>query len=282
MKLNACYSYFILIVILLSGCAPSSPTIVPILTETPFLSPTTLSPLSTKTPVPIATLTPPATLNFNEAANSMATLLKESIDCQAPCFWGITPGQSTLGEAQNIFTRFRLLMENTTKVGDFEFYDVDHNFSNNLSISILLIAQNDLVKGLTVDISPETQKVGRQKEWSAYSPETLINQYGVPSKINFDVDRGMSPGYGIAMFFDAVDLIAYYRSDSLGAGLRVCPLLDHVDYIRLWMGENPRHPPANDRIPLDEATSLTMEEFANLMTGGPAKACFTLNRNAFP
>jgi len=278
------FIFLVLISLLFSGCVSSNSTTVSMQTKTQPPS-QTLSPatsIKTLTPTQTLTLTPPVTLKADEAKEKMKSLLQESMDCNAPCFWGITPDQTTLGEAKNIFTRFGLSLEYVNRRSDFQFYSMRHDFDTGLSIGSDLTIQNGIVKTLVVHIHPEDKKTRIPKEWSAYAPETLINRYGNPSKVTFDVDRGPSPGYGIALFFDAVDLIVYYGSSDLGPGLQICPLLDRVDHIRIWMGKNPHYPPSNDRIPLDEATSMTIEEFSTLMTNKPEKACFTLNINAFP
>jgi len=212
----------------------------------------------------------------------MRTLLLEPVDCLAPCFWGITPDQTTLGEAKNIFTHLGLIMENTSKIGNFEFYDIDYNFSSGLSISIILTTQNGIVKNLEVGISPEPQKAGIPREWLAYSPETLINRYGTPSKVTFDDSGGPNPSYGTAIYFDSVDLIVFYVNSNLGPQLQTCPLIDQMRHIGIWMGKNLRYPPEPNMIPLETATSMTLEEFSKLMTGPLDRACFNLKKEVFP
>jgi hypothetical protein len=49
------------------------------------------------------------------------------------------------------------------------------------------------------------------------------------------------------------------------------------------MGKNPVDPPLEaGALPLKEATSITMEEFTELMTGDPDLACFTFRGGIFP
>ena len=131
------------------------------------------------------------------------------------------------------------------------------------------------------NVNPEKEKAGSPRKWLAYSPETLINRYGSPSKVNFNVDRGEAPSYGMVMYFDSKKLIVEYYSYDLGARWQVCPLLNQMDSVWLWMGRDPQYPPLED-VPLEKATSMTIEEFSKLMTGIPSKACFILKEEVFP
>jgi hypothetical protein len=219
-------------------------------------------------------------LNPTEARETLKALLQKPVDCEAPCFWGIIPGQSTLNESLRIFAHFGLQTKSTT-LDNKEFYGIAYDFDKSLSILVTLTIQDKIVENLRVDINPEIQKVDVPRTWSAYSPETLINQYGSPSRVNFNVDRGESPSYGMVMYFDAENLIVEYYSYDLGAKLQVCPPTDQMDSVRLWMGQDPQYPPLED-VPLEKATSMTMEEFSKLMTGDPNKACFKLKPEIFP
>jgi hypothetical protein len=272
--------------VMLFGCVPSTSPIPPTVTETQIpsltLVPPTASSAPTSTPrsTPTTTLTPPATLEPKQARETIKTLLEEPIDCAAPCFWGIMPGQSTLGEANNIFIRLGLQLKYVNTLDHKAFYEVDYGSDNSFSIRPNLAIQSDIVKYLTLYINPETQKVGVPRTWSAYSPETLINRYGSPSKVNFNVDRGESPSYGMVMYFNAEDLIVEYYSYDLGAKLQVCPPTDQMDSVRLWMGKDPENPPLED-VPLEKATSMTLKEFSKLMTSDPNTACFDLKEEMF-
>lgn len=265
--------------ILLSGCISSESTITPtsMQTQPPLLTSTApvSKPTSTPRPTQTATLTPPVTLEPAQAKNTIRTLLREPVDCPAPCFWGVVPGQTTLGEAKNIFTRLGLhLVEDRT---------FDYDFDNGLSISATLRIQKDwIVENLTIYITPEMQRSRIPREWLAYSPETLIKRYGMPAKVDFNVDRGEFPSYLMDIYFDAVDLIVEYVSYDLGAQLQVCPLTDQIRSVHIWMGRNPENPPPLELVTLEQATSMTREEFSKLLIGDPSKACFNLKEEMFP
>lgn len=277
-------SAFLVVAIVLAGCATPSSSTPPTQTETQLSSPVPALPTTTFTPTPrptqTLTLTPPSTLEPEQARDAIAKLLQEPVDCAAPCFWGIVPGQTTLGEAKNIFIRLGLQIKNVTYEGK-DFYGIRYDFDNGLSILVTLTIQDKVVENLRVDINPEKEKTGLLRSWLAYSPETLINQYGSPSKVNFFVGRGEIPSYAMDMYFSERDLIVEYYSYDLGVKLQVCPLTHQMSSVRLWMGQDPQYPPP-EAVPLEKATSMTLDEFSKLMMGIPSQACFDLKEEMFP
>jgi len=235
-------------------------------------------------PTQTATLTPPATLEPVQAKDSLQSLLQEP-DCLAPCFWGVIPGKTTLGEAKNIFTHLGLGLEHTNTRDNKDFYGVIYDFDNGLSVTPVLTIQNELVKSLRVDINPEKRQAGVPREWLAYSPETLINHYGRPSRVDFFVGRGApSVSYAMVLYFESADLIVEYGGYDVTfekTSFRVCPLIDQQDNVSIWLGENPENPPG-DAMPLEDASSITLEEFSKLMTGNSDEVCIYLKEEIFP
>lgn len=290
-KTKLFHSPYILIALtlFLSACAPNNPTIdAGLKTSTPVLPTATIEPSATITPLPTSTsqptptitLTPPATLEPEQAKETIQRLLQEPIDCAAPCFWGITPEKTTLSEAKNIFTRLGFQMTSKTYQNKY-LHGVAYDFDDGLSIIITLTVQGRIVMDSRVDIKPEIKKLGATREWLAYSPETLIKRYGVPSRIDFFVDRGPNPSYQMGMYFDAVNLFILYNSYDLGLNLQACPISGQIDSIYLSMGKNPQYLPS-DWVPLEKATSMTIGEFSKLMVENPEKACFNLKAEVFP
>jgi hypothetical protein len=279
------YTYLLLAVAMaLSGCVSSSAIVIPTRTETPLSSPISIPSTSTPRPTQTATIAPPATLDVEQAKATLKALVQEPVDCEAPCFWGIQPGQTTLSEAINIFTHLGLQVKSTNYQGR-DFYGIKYDFNSGLSILATLTVQDNTVTDLRVDLTPETQKVGSQREWLAYSPKTLINRYGPPSSVNFILDWGPRSFFDMVMRFDSVNLIAEYNAYDIiprqKGSPNIRPLTAQFEFVGLWMGNNPVYQPA-EGVPLEEATSMTMEEFSKLMTGDPKKACFKLKGEMFP
>jgi hypothetical protein len=78
-----------------------------------------------------------------------------------------------------------------------------------------------------------------------------------------------------------VDTIVEYYSSDIGLNTKICPLRDQFDSVRLWMGKDPVDPPVPGE-PLEKTTSMTLDEFSELMTGEAGQACFDLDFDLFP
>lgn len=124
------YLNLLLVVVgwVLSGCVPAKSITIPIPT---LFQPT---PTSIVLPIESATLTPLATLQSEQAQETIKTLLQEPVDCPAPCFWGIIPERTTLNEAINIFNHLDLPIWHNT-LDNKELYGIDYKFDNGLSIT---------------------------------------------------------------------------------------------------------------------------------------------------
>ena len=224
-------------------------------------------------------------LEPEQAEETIQLLLQEPKDCKAPCFWGITPGKTSFAEARNIFASLRLYPQFTLAEGNRKFYAVDYDFDSGLSIDIILTIQDNIIENLNIIILPEKERAGIPRGWLAYSPETLITRYGEPSRVAFALDWGPRSYFEMDMYFEAVDLIVEYAGHDIiprqKGSPQICSLTAQFNVVRLWMGEDSVNPPA-DAVPLEEATSMTVQEFAELMTGDQDKACFIVKGDVFP
>lgn len=281
------FIHFLLVVCaILSGCASNGGTFTPIGTETQLPSPTSIPPTvrststvqSAQTPSP----PPPVTLEHGQAADIIRKFLHEPVYCETSCFLGITPAKTTLGEAKDIFVHLGINLEFTISEGGNKFYSGIYDSGDGLKITSILAVQDNIIKNIKVGITPAKQKAGSSQEWSAYSPERLIRRYGTPSKVNFVLDWGPQSFFEMDMYFDKFDLIVQYTVYSFIEETypKVCPLTIPFEHISLWMGKNPRYPP-HDIVLLEEGTSLTLEEFSELVTRSPDKACFTVKKEVF-
>ena len=290
---------FLVIVVAISGCVTGNSTITPTWTQTKSSLPITIpasTTIPTFTPMPTftfmptttltATQTPLNTLEPEQAQDAIRTLLRAPEKCTAPCFWGITPEQTSLEEAKIIFAHLGLQLKHTRTVDNIEYYSLTYD-DGGLSVIPILAIQNNFVMTIRVNIFPGNDRSGVPREWLAYSPETLVSQYGTPSQVDFFVGRGAPDlEYVMGLYFDAVDLIVQYGSYDVGAGatdsFHICPLVDEIDSVFIWLGKNPEYPPLI-AVPLTEATELTLDNFAELMmVENPYNACVDLRMEMFP
>lgn len=292
---------FLILACALAGCRLTPPLMQPtqadqiqiltVVSPTSTLIPTpipsiTLTPLVTVEKRPSPTLTPTETplntLEPEKANETIKTLLQEPVDCSAPCFWGIVPGQTITEEAGNIL-KYLGLQTTIIKYQGKDFYNVDYDLDSGLSINVILTIQNDIVETIEINITPEKQNAGVPRDWLVYSPETLIKRYGTPSRVDFVADWGPGPFFAMQIYFDEVDMIVQYTGvniiPSQQGSSQVCLLTVQFDTVWLWMGENPGNPPGQG-VPLEDVTSLTLTEFSQLMLGDPDHACFIFDGNA--
>jgi len=316
------YILFILLIpfLALTGCVPARLTIQPtqvMLLPSPTIPSATVAaiPTSTLTPtitdaktpaptvpvrLPTATVsstvtpTPVDTLEPEIARATIEPFLREPLNCVVPCFWGIIPGKTNFDEARNLFGRLGFSpFEGTDPNSGRDFYSITYESIIGRRSNVTIIPFNHLVANIIITPEITKQKEGSPREWIAYSPETLIKKYGKPSRVEFALDNG--PNYVIIMimYFDDHDLIALYSGYNMipdrPHSPLLCPLTAPFDHVRFWMGPNPPDPPLTGSIDpleksisLEKATSLTIDQFTQLMLGDPQKACFIVNGDVFP
>jgi hypothetical protein len=283
----------ILLIIGLSSCVTNYssiktivPPVQPIL-PTPIVSWTTSEPMPSSTPLdtPIPTIVqmptniPIKTLKPEQVSEILMAALMEPEDCDSPCFLGIIPGQTTFCSAKEILDRLGLDMTKTYTRDNHEFYEFRYEFTNGLTVSSVLDIQDNFVMNIITDVSSGEPIPSTPREWLAYSPEILITSYGLPSHVELWMDFPARPLYAMAIFYEELDLIVEYGYAP--ASLTICPLIDAYEGIRVWMGANPMYSPSGG-VSLENAASMTIEQFSNLMLGNPEHACFTVDREAFP
>lgn len=285
---------FLTLVIALAGCTSINQTIqptqsaiaptigsttilTPVTTETMPSTPTRIGRLPSNKPSPTITLVPLDTLEPAQATETMAHLINEPINCAVPCFWGIAPGKTRFEEAKILFGKLGLIpFEGIDPNSGKYFYTISYDSGTGFDSSVtLLINDDNFVESIEVTPDIPQPKGGRPREWIAYSPETLIKRYGSPSRVDFAVGSQQNVSINMIMYFDTFDLIVWYSGINM-TPKSFCPLIDPFDFVRLWIGHDPPDIPTFETIPLEKATSLTIDQFAKLMKGDPKKACFTL------
>jgi hypothetical protein len=266
-------------------------------TATSTVKPTTTpTQTSTWTPTltvtPTVTLTPPATLEPELAKAEVKRLFKEEVNCGKACFWGIVPGETSLGEATNILKQLGISWQAIYDKEDMEVYSTRVGGLDSARGTLELYTQNGVVENIRFgfQVWKSNGKIIPHSEWLAYSPETILKRYGKPTKVEFGIDYPHEPGappgsvwYYLQMYFDQEDLIVdYYGGPSITKErIKACPKGDtFIDGIMVWIGKDPEYPPG-PAIPLEDATGLTMDEFYQLMVNGNPYTCINLITEAF-
>ena len=274
------------------------------LTATVYISPAV--PTSEKTPSPISettrvltitpifpshtpTLTVAATLVPEQAYNEIKTLLEGPQNCSLPCFWGITPSTTRLNEAVNFFSRIRAPLRSYQ---DKNTFSASPRFED-LSINVELQTRDGVVERIYSRLGFENYK-GKDAVLlrSAFSPDNLLRLYGKPSSVEFSISYPTEPGfppgsawYSMVLRFDQYPFVVYYFRGEAKDGklIHVCPLTDNFSAIDTLFGHDPASYVSKGifGIPMEEATSLNIESFHELMIQENGSACFDINSEAY-
>jgi hypothetical protein len=296
MKQLSLRSLILLIPIILIGCAPSSASMQPTkeiespipthLMTTETVSPTnTFKPRNTKLPLPTTTYPPFNTLDPESVKETMQPLLKDPFNCSVPCFMGFTPGKTTINEVKTFFIpmgfRYR---EGKDQYSNRYYYSIGYEDSINRDSNVTFLSSDFVVENIEITPAITKQKDGATREWSAYSPETLIRKYGQPSRVEFAIDWGPSITLSMILFYDKLDFIVLYSGSGMFPGHpnspRLCPLTAPFDFVSFFMGPESGNPPILSSVPLEKATSLSVDQFTKLLLDNPRDACMTLNGDA--
>lgn len=292
-----CFFVFSLL-ISLPGCAPAARrtttipvTVIPGSSATPPSATVTLphTRIVTPTVTLIPSQTPLPTLEPRAAEEAVRQLLKEDITCLAPCFWGIIPDRTTIAEAQDIFNRLNMNLHISSEEDNKQYYETGIGFDDGLAgVSVIHVVQDGYVRSIEVGISISKDPFPLDEGFT-YSPRILMKKFGLPSKVDFFIHYPHEPGgpedaawYSMVMYFDSSNLIVDYHEGSTKSGdlIRACPLTDRFSGVSLWLGKEPRYPPLRG-IPLEKATTLTLEQFYDLLTQGSENSCLDLKPEAF-
>jgi len=257
--------------------------------STPSLHPTsTPSPTSTRQLPDVQVLPVPR----KEKVEIVRLYLEEDSDCQLPCWWGITPGVTTLNEAVEILSRPATLME-IHRINSMDilfvqvpmpekYYpqDIYHTyfFDNNLTHSI--------------EINPGYN--------SKYQISNILNLYGSPSEVwvtTFNQEKMGYTLFSVIIFYPELGILvdhefkeAYIHGDTIFG----CPGEDTSPDLFLF---RPGYfneleevlslisPEAYVWLPfqrVDDVSDLTIDKFYSLFNEYGKEDCITTKTDLWP
>lgn len=206
--------------------------------------------------------------------------------CRLPCWWGITPGITTLDEARQVFTPLRHYRSTRGIVGfsypDYSGIDASIETENDIVKEIWLFAS-----ALRIDKDNKIEYLPFDESWHRYSLRGVLEQLGSPSKVQIGfgattdaVGNEYFDQYELHVFFIDAGLIIRYTGlpDETETGnVRACFALSQAMDIRVYIREpvilsdGLQVPPwdyLTNSKPLEEATRLSLVEFYENLQGG--------------
>lgn len=269
--------------------AALTPSPLPEITATRTARPTvTRRPTATvtRTATPTPTLVYLPTLSPEEAQEEIARLMRTNNDCEGNCVWGFRAGESRYDEAIRYLKSIRGAAKEDIRSQRQDAW-VSFHFRDYARVGLHLWAKKNILQQIEIEGGGLQLPGSTTEDWLAFRPDMVLRRFGPPNQVN--VLMATAPegriNYEMIWFYDQM-----YITYSAGRNqiiilpqhiLHACPLVDHnIDRFRLISG--PYSSVEMDRgDDLTRVTSLTVEDFSQILTGDPAKACFDLDYNAF-
>lgn len=248
-----------------------------VLPVSPTPSTSTLKTIITPTKTTEPTVSP--TLAAEEALTFIKQMQRINGECRLPCWWGITPGITTLDEARQVFAPLRHYRTTRGTVGfsypDYSGIDASIETENGIVKEIWVFASTFRIdKGNNIEYLPFDES------WYPYSLRGVLEQLGPPSKaqIGFGtvidaVGNEYFDQYELHVFYNDAGLIVRYTGlpDETETGnVRACFALSQAVDIRVYIREpvissdGLQVPPwdyLTNPKSLEEATHLSLVEF---------------------
>lgn len=236
-----------------STITPSMPptlSMTPAPTETVTVTPLPVTPTSSLTP----TLLPP--LPVEQAQRLAVALLDDNAGCRLPCWWGITPGQTSWQAALEFFSQFSIdIAEHPQGLVAEVWPPITINESSGWYLDLFLVKRDDVYY---IEVYP-------LQKWHKYHLSQLLTEYGKPDEVWMHTSRtpgppsgGSGPGsFTILYLYYRQGIVASFGSPVEGVGtsdvfLRGC-FNDGPDSLFLW-------PPQAYQSFLDFAKEVDLDE----------------------
>jgi hypothetical protein len=308
----------LLLFIFLIGCAPNEvrPTTAVAETSEPTLTPTstiTSTPLPSPTAVPFTStpITPVPTLPPKEQEAYLLNLIETNNHCRLPCLFGIQPGISTWEEIRSVEEPLHFRAAYLPDSNGF-LYLYAHVTDKIEHLDIAFSGSGHLIEHITAatyiflpsdpGYSPAIAKAGR-----AYSLPNILAEYGMPSRIRLYIQGQVAPNSGslaeILLFYDHLGFGVHYfflnavTQDPVNSATRICLKDDHLESFKLYLQAPGDRTPLEKMVtvafggrffpydwlqPLEDMTTLSIEDFYNRFTSSPIIDCFDLGNQVLP
>jgi hypothetical protein len=230
--------------------------------------------IPTRTQTPKITNTPTATpWPLKYAKKRLLEFYKTNGNCRLPCWWGITPGETTYDEMKTLFAPYAEtieLDEDYLPEMVFFYYPSPSNSIDYFISSTLSLDENGGIESIGLD--PETGL------YNGFTPSNLLGYYGTPNKVL------ISPS-DVVLVYEEDHFVVFYEILEHADKNQVC--FFYPGSIILWSAEGDLTPAevkqrttGTDMLPWEEFTNQNIQTLFNALkawNGTEKEYCFSIN-----
>ena len=207
-------------------------------TQTPKVDETTPRPSPTQTMTEAHTITPLPSLTIGESQEKVMELFETNGGCNLPCWWGITPGETTWEIAQNEIQSFSLDLLSSdfgappeTVIYSAYFKIPEDLYVRGFTTQAFFVREDNIEFIYAHPIGTEN-----------YLLPQLLSKYGPPTEVlirTFKEPReGILPFYLVLFYEDDGFMVSYQIDASIsGANIHSCPTIQQPA-VWLWNPDN--------------------------------------------
>lgn len=275
--------------ILLTCLIPISCTVPSSITDSPITPSqvlTTTTPRITTVQVITPSPTVVPTLPVNQANSRLLELLANNGNCQLPCIWGLTPGESTYDDALDILIPLSSISNFTdlsTSPGDISpTYAEDDNI---LSTRIAFpFSTTGIIRHIIFQIGIVASNDEFSKQIEYYMLPNILSQYDNPTTVMLSTmaklpGSGVHGGFKILLLYPDRGILVNYtmQMQIVGENIMGCPSNSHIEFELYPPGHADSffdllEPSGWAQIiqktykPIEEATSISQEDFYRIFS----------------
>lgn len=303
----------------LVGCT-SAKTLPPTI-ATPSASATQLSAQTqpTVTDMPSPTVTPasvmgthlpastplPRALTEEEALAFVVNMQETNGGCELPCWWGITPEETTGQTAKQILSPLRELMEFFIGYlgGSEARYEFQLEGYNNIRTELIMKDEEQSIGEIWVFsfIPDEDESTRYHESWRRYFLNELLGRLGMPSAVWLGFgphtgDHDERPResipyyYELYIFYSDLGLVVRYAGPAVRGDVnRACPSLEQLKDMLIFIRRRsrgtlvgPPWEPFTEARPLSEVSNLSLEKFYKAFKTSNGQICLESPANLWP
>ncbi len=197
----------------------------------------TEEPPTTSTP----TITPLPTLSVEDEGDLLSSLMADNGGCMLPCWWGITPGQTTVQEGRDHFASQGI--DNWVVTFDGKEASLGLGYpridNSNRAIDVLLRLElnNNLIQLINIGGGYGYGDFRNKfiQDWQQYGVSEILMRLGPPTHVRF-LPIGNSPYHLLGIAYEHLGVEIYYTilPKTMEDGSKsICSNFEQIDFINL-------------------------------------------------